>query len=69
LRKPLGVYIHIPFCARKCNYCDFLSGPADEVTRKNYVEMLCREIDLYKTLLIEVSIHFSLTYKGACSYS
>jgi len=51
LRKPLGVYIHIPFCARKCNYCDFLSGPADEVTRKNYVEMLCREIDLYKTLL------------------
>ena len=24
----LGLYIHIPFCVRKCRYCDFLSAPA-----------------------------------------
>ena len=25
--KPLGLYLHIPFCVRKCNYCDFVSFP------------------------------------------
>lgn len=39
-----GVYVHIPFCLRKCNYCDFLSFPSDEESRKNYVEALCYEI-------------------------
>ena len=27
-KKPLGLYVHIPFCVRKCQYCDFLSAPA-----------------------------------------
>ena len=30
-RRPLELYIHIPFCVRKCAYCDFLSGPATEI--------------------------------------
>ena len=42
--KDLGVYIHIPFCLRKCKYCDFLSFPSDEGTMKKYVESLCEEI-------------------------
>ena len=42
--KKLAIYIHIPFCIRKCLYCDFLSAPAGESERKNYVEALCREI-------------------------
>ena len=42
--KQLGVYLHIPFCVRKCGYCDFLSAPADEQTRRNYVAALCNEI-------------------------
>jgi len=42
--KDLSLYIHIPFCVRKCHYCDFLSAPCDENTRQNYVEALCREI-------------------------
>ena len=33
-KKELELYIHIPFCVRKCNYCDFLSFPADEDTQK-----------------------------------
>ena len=42
--RKLGIYIHIPFCVRKCLYCDFLSAPADEEVREQYVEALCREI-------------------------
>ncbi len=47
---PLGIYIHIPFCVRKCNYCDFLSAPADEDTKKRYVDSLIRELESYKAL-------------------
>ena len=37
--------MHIPFCLRKCAYCDFLSFPADADTHKNYVNALCKQID------------------------
>lgn len=43
-KKPLSLYIHIPFCVRKCLYCDFLSAPGDETTKENYVERLKEEI-------------------------
>lgn len=43
---PAGVYIHIPFCVRKCNYCDFLSWRAGENERDEYVGDLVREIGL-----------------------
>ena len=56
LRKPLGLYIHIPFCVRKCNYCDFLSAPADEATKKRYVDALCKEIEGYKALTKEYAL-------------
>ena len=26
--SPMEIYIHIPFCIKKCDYCDFLSGPS-----------------------------------------
>lgn len=44
MEKELEIYIHIPFCIRKCAYCDFLSGPADEKTIEAYVEKLIDEI-------------------------
>ncbi len=43
--KALSIYVHIPFCVKKCDYCDFLSGAASEKTRQAYVEALCREIE------------------------
>lgn len=43
-RRPLELYIHIPFCVRKCQYCDFLSGPSDEETKDRYIEALLQEI-------------------------
>lgn len=42
--KELELYIHIPFCVKKCAYCDFLSGPASLETRREYVQLLCEEI-------------------------
>lgn len=44
MKKPLELYVHIPFCARKCAYCDFLSAPADREVQKAYVERLREEI-------------------------
>lgn len=50
----IGLYIHIPFCLSKCNYCDFYS-----ITKLSladaYVDTVVREINLYRGLLAEVS--------------
>ncbi len=39
------IYIHIPFCRKKCGYCDFYSGVASEEVRASYVETVCKEIE------------------------
>lgn len=43
-RRSLGIYLHVPFCVRKCLYCDFLSAPGDDEMKTEYVEALIREI-------------------------
>lgn len=43
-KKDLSLYIHIPFCAKKCNYCDFLSCPAAEEEISYYLRNLIKEI-------------------------
>ena len=43
-QKELELYIHIPFCVKKCSYCDFLSAPATEQTREAYMAALFAEI-------------------------
>lgn len=45
--RPLGVYLHIPFCRRKCNYCAFYSAPAGEAAWEEYADALCRHIALW----------------------
>ncbi|MBE5935092.1 MAG: radical SAM family heme chaperone HemW [Lachnospiraceae bacterium] len=45
--KDLGIYIHIPFCVKKCRYCDFLSFNKDDNMKKAYIEALKKEIQLY----------------------
>lgn len=47
----LGIYIHIPFCVKKCNYCDFVSFPIGNT--EAYFEALLKEIDMYSSFLKE----------------
>ncbi len=42
--RELELYIHIPFCVRKCKYCDFLSAPATAQVQNAYMEALVQEI-------------------------
>lgn len=44
MNKNLGLYLHYPFCVRKCQYCDFLSFPSNQETRREYREALLKEI-------------------------
>lgn len=46
-RKPLELYVHIPFCKKKCNYCDFLSAPASKPRRQEYMQALMTEIMIW----------------------
>lgn len=43
-RAPFGLYIHIPFCARKCGYCDFYSVPADDARMGAYLTAVCDDL-------------------------
>lgn len=52
---PLGLYIHIPFCVKKCVYCDFLSHPVGAdctegfgIYMQRYIRALCTEIESYR---------------------
>lgn len=46
--RPLSLYIHVPFCSRKCDYCAFYSLPSDAVRkgeRERWLQLLLAEID------------------------
>lgn len=45
--KNLELYVHIPFCFKKCAYCDFLSFSCDEKTQLAYADALIQEIEFY----------------------
>ncbi len=47
-KKDLELYIHIPFCQKKCDYCDFISGPSTREQRQHYYESLKRELYCYQ---------------------
>ncbi|HBC98133.1 MAG TPA: coproporphyrinogen III oxidase, partial [Lachnoclostridium sp.] len=43
-KKNLEIYVHIPFCTRKCAYCDFLSFPGNQQAQREYTKKLIEEI-------------------------
>ena len=51
MKKKLALYIHIPFCVKKCLYCDFLSATANEQEKESYVQALFYEMDHWKDYL------------------
>lgn len=42
-----GIYLHIPFCKRRCIYCDFFSTTRNEL-KSEYIQALCRELEMRK---------------------
>ncbi len=42
--RPVGLYIHVPFCQSRCIYCDFYSTTCGREQREAYVKALCREV-------------------------
>lgn len=54
--KNLELYIHIPFCFKKCDYCDFLSFSCDEKTQLEYADALIREIEFYGPQMREYQV-------------
>ena len=53
-RKPLELYIHVPYCARKCLYCDFLSFRALESLQEAYTRQLIREIEAQGAFAVNI---------------
>ena len=49
--SPMEIYIHIPFCIKKCDYCDFLSGPSGPKEQADYVDALLEEINAADIIL------------------
>ena len=45
-----GIYIHIPFCKKRCVYCDFFSSTHSEM-KDSYVEAVCRELEIRRNYL------------------
>src|SRR3989304_3333546 len=43
-----GIYLHIPFCARKCSYCDFYSVAASSPAMTEFRGLLMREMDMVR---------------------
>jgi oxygen-independent coproporphyrinogen-3 oxidase len=48
--KKLGIYVHIPFCVKKCGYCDFYSVKWDEESEDKYIHSAINEIESYSEL-------------------
>ncbi len=46
--QPIGIYIHIPFCASKCPYCDFHSGSGDDALKEAYTNAIIRSIQEHR---------------------
>ena len=56
--KELEIYVHVPFCVKKCNYCDFLSYSASVEAKEKYVDALLEEIRC-----ADYKYNFDITYK------
>ena len=55
-KKKLEIYVHIPFCAKKCAYCDFLSFPGNMRMRREYTDKLLEEIRIQSSFVREYQV-------------
>ncbi|MFW6119736.1 MAG: radical SAM family heme chaperone HemW [Petrotogales bacterium] len=69
LKKLLGIYIHIPFCKRKCDYCDFTTVRYDKENLEEYKNYLLQEFELYDNILKSLDKKRVTVYFGGGSPS
>lgn len=50
----LGIYFHIPFCKRKCDYCDFTTVKYEKSCLREYKTRLLKEFELYRNILSDI---------------
>src|SRR3954468_10586748 len=66
--RPLGVYLHVPFCATRCGYCDFNTYTATELgggaSQATYVDTALTELDLARKVLVDDSRPISTVFIG-----
>lgn len=68
MREDIGIYIHIPFCMKKCFYCDFVSYVNKEDIIEEYIDALCMEILQNAEILSEYNISTIYFGGGTPSY-
>ena len=54
--KKIGIYVHIPFCEKKCDYCNFISFRCDDDTKERYVNCLIKEMEQAKNEYLECEV-------------
>ena len=52
-KKPIELYIHIPFCVKKCDYCDFLSFRALSSVHEAYVQQLIKGLIVIAVIVVD----------------
>ena len=66
--KNLGIYIHIPFCKKKCEYCDFVSFSGTQNMQEEYVEVLNLDIKNSSKLVSDYEVDTIYFGGGTPSY-
>ena len=61
-----GLYIHIPFCVRKCSYCDFYSLPNRQDSIESYVHALLKEANAYSPSFVRRDLKGELYQQKSC---
>ncbi len=59
-----GLYIHVPFCLKKCLYCSFVSYPVNRVLTETYLKALAREVKMYSMALSDTERNVSSLFIG-----
>ena len=62
--QELELYVHIPFCVQKCAYCDFLSAPASDAGKAEYVDALKKEIQRYREIALSYQVSSVFVAEG-----
>src|SRR5882762_10926940 len=60
----LGLYVHVPFCAKRCGYCSFNTAPLEDGAMARYLAALHREIELLGAIAWSPRVRLSTIFLG-----